>query len=186
MAIAAGNQAEAAKTQVEKLDAGVQQTSKLASAAGKANEIAQQAIEIQTRPWINVPGRIDNLGTIVLRNFGRSPAIIMQPRFVLANIGKPQIFWWDYSLKDPNLCAQFGDRFKTPVFPDELRPIRFDSFDAESNQQKLRHPPYLSGCIVYFNPAGGGPYKTKFVYSIIYEDDSSEISSIELRDVQTQ
>lgn len=89
----ANKQSTAAIKQVEKLEAGVNETSRLATAAGEANDIARDANKqsrenaiLSERPWIglstaNVSGmKIGERPTIAFRivNFGKTPGVKVQ------------------------------------------------------------------------------------------------------------
>jgi len=194
-------QADAARSQVAKLEAGVKQTARLASAANDANRIAKQAFEVQTRPWIDVPEHIQNakpnawssdspsfvssVFKLALHNFGKSPAVVAEPHFVFANLNKSEIRFWKVNLRFPDLCANPETRFKVPVFPDVKEDRSIQAF-TESNEDGNRTPPYnLSGCIVYYGATGGGPYVTRVVYYVNYSSDLKTIN-MDRTDIEVQ
>jgi hypothetical protein len=172
----------------------------------RTNNLTQQAVNLsknQFRPWIDVPESIQNaepdggssdnpffasaIFTLPLRNLGQSPAIVMEPHFVFANLNKPEIRFWSVNLKFPDLCADPKGRFKVPVFPSVTRDKFVQAFVAESNASQTTTPPHhLSGCIVYYGTSGGGPFMTRAVYVVTYTPDFKSIKSIKLTDIQAE
>ncbi|HKW65460.1 MAG TPA: hypothetical protein VJN89_23115 [Candidatus Acidoferrum sp.] len=199
LAVAAKKQADAAADQVKKLQAGVQETSRLASAAQDANGISKQAMENQTRPWIGIEGdpqltsfRITPAGILrmtfdfVVRNYGQSPAILAgTPHFILSDLVKPEPRMWVVNGKQ-DVC-DYGEplpggprgapRFPQPVFQGSAS-IHHIFVDQTLTAQDppfsdLQLYTFLSGCIVYSGTIGG-PYKTRVIYRVLYSSSEEK------------
>jgi hypothetical protein len=177
-------------------------------AADNSNKIARLALEIQTRPWIEAPEKITSAIpdafsskhhffdaaelTIPLHNFGQTPAIVMEPRLIFGNLGKPEIRFFEPGPNMParrDLCANPESRFKIPVFQGTIKPKSVQAFVADSDSylsdREGGRPPWnLFGCIVYYGSEGGGPYTTKVVYNVSYSDDLKTITGIYLVDME--
>jgi hypothetical protein len=196
LAQAATNQASAAADQVRKLQAGVIETAKLATAAINANTIANRSLEAQTRPWIGIDGvpevietRVSNsppgksvIFNLKLRNYGSSPALTARPAFaVIEDAGTARITLFDqYEMcprADEDLTENNPRRVITSVFPGIDASITQEVVAASKpSEYQPATPPestrfsLLIGCIAYKGPAGG-PYHMKVLYSIEYSRD---------------
>ena len=190
--------AKAMADQVAKLQAGVNETSRLATAAQNANTIAQQATEMQTRPWIGIesdptPENVtittwqDNplfKFDLVLRNYGQSPAIVAgNPIFVFGDLGgKPEARRWKAVWKD-DICTYHERvppkdwRFPRPVFQGTSYTFHINaSTKPEFMPGKGMLYNFLSGCIVYTGPTGGY-YRARVVYAIQYSGETKTSAS---------
>jgi hypothetical protein len=183
----------AASNQVQQLQAGVDETSKLASAAADANKIAQQATWTQTRPLIGVEGNpnITQFAsggsgvnfTLTLHNYGQYPAKLDEPYFLLGDIGKGET-----RLLPSDLCSHSPSRFLTPIFPGreiERRIQAFHTADSMPSPNSKRFD-YLYGCIVYHGAAGSPPYNLRVIYYVLYSEDITRIEKIEFRDLNVE
>jgi len=201
-AIDTHNLAGAAANQVAKLQAGVDQTSRLAKAAEDANQAARNAIEAQNRPWVGVeelPQFVDAKNPLkfdlVLHNYGQSPAIVAtRIHFRLGWWVKPEIRFAVASERGDDGCkvdpypsqspsTQFS-RFSVPIFQGETKkiPAEVERLIRNSDPPNLDYA-YLLGCVAYTGNTGG-PYKLLLMYYLTY-DASHSVSGIELVDIRT-
>lgn len=170
--------------QVGELKESAAQTARLARNTETANEVAKEALEVQTRPWLNIEGEPFNergQWTLSLGNYGVSPAILAEPNFVTSNIGepKPRIDRWTKELTE-ELCGHPIRKFNTPIFHGKIgkRPI-----ELHGEQPGYR---YLYGCFVYYGPSIGGPHYLKVAYFIDYFPDQITIKGLEYADSEVE
>ena len=179
LAVAAGDQAKAAKTassamtkQVDKLQAGVNQTARLAKAS-------EDATEKQTRPWIGIDGPIELDGTgvtsefanltIKLGNYGQSPGIVPANLAFGFTIGGTHGGWWEqyHICEDAERPLHETNELKRrldTVFPGNDGVI-VEHASAKYYAGDPRRPKLiLIGCIAYQN-SKGNIYFTRVGYS---------------------
>jgi hypothetical protein len=157
-ATAAQNAAQAMANQVTKLQAGVEQTAKLVQASEIANSNSTQATEAQTRPWIGIEG--DPGISVVLKNFGHSPAIK-----VFVNFRHDAL----YTPISPKLCEDADKRLDASLDPTRKEfPSRdFAIFPGATHTETplIHDGDAVIGCIAYTGmTAGIPPYHTIIVY----------------------
>jgi hypothetical protein len=181
LADAASKQANAAADQVTKLQAGVDQSAKLATNTGTANGIAAETFEAQTRPWIEIrtdPSEFEQAGwglrfNLGLSNSGHSPAIgvSIDPQFWLL----PNKYDTDFVFENFPICGA-NKKFKpdgqpgidtTVIFPGEtasnIFPVANIPSDARPGPLSYFN---LAGCIVYAERPNGPIYQTRVIYNI--------------------
>jgi hypothetical protein len=188
--------ATAASKQVTKLQAGVDQTAKLASAAARANDIAKQAMEAQTRPWIGIEGELRLAKTNLtndditiefdfkLRNYGQSPATKVAYVFSLdpSFKGYTALPYQKSDCSDADQRSSASDPSTSSrlqsIFPgDSGATIIHDSAYLKRNNGALAW--YLVGCIAYQGPTGEGTlHHTRVIYAIAYRNGNTQISGL--------
>ncbi len=146
-ATAFSNAAKAMTDQVQKLQAGVEQTSKLVTAADTANMNFREALEAQTRPWVGPDGepRDAHSGTIIpgtepaqfaidftieLNNFGHSPA----QRVTVEHVRSPML----RASENMVACQNADKRIRT----DTGHPLLLTIFQGSPKSYKIEgsHP----------------------------------------------
>jgi hypothetical protein len=178
LADAAVKQANASTAQVGKLQAGVDETARLAAAAASANKIAQQAIETQTRPWIGIDGEYYKpypIATfnLVITNYGPSPAILAgEPIGRVRHSNKAELRYWREFFKE-DICGQY-ERFPLGR-PTELPRIRIPVFQGKDIKRPISS--YLGGqqtdpitdlwvCVPYGGSDGIPKYQISMLYLV--------------------
>ncbi len=147
-----------------------------------ANEIAQQAIEAQTRPWLSAMDNPKITQThefptniafdINVRNFGSSVGLFMPPKFVFSETNKPSV---NVPLAD-RMCQEIPRGINRPelvenaVFPGEAgtRTKNVIAWNEDSKYQ--RRPQFAVGCIAYIG-TGVTVYYTEVAYLLSFASD---------------
>jgi hypothetical protein len=177
------NLAKAASDQVAKLQAGVEQTARLANNTAGANTLAAQAMENQSRPWIAIedPTDVTTIGPSLhfrakLVNYGQSLAVrvVHTEKFGLFR-GKvaPRSWFETYKIcPEPVDVSENIGKDADIVFPgkdaavtQEVDAVDLVSPPAEPTLISPASYNLLYGCIAY-RGAIGGPYYTKVIYHI--------------------
>jgi hypothetical protein len=191
---AAGNLAEAAKAQTDKMTKSLEKTDSLirqAAAQAKAtNTLAEQArrsanigaqsLESQTRPWITIDGDFQEITsdasasdvtvrfTLKLRNYGQSPALLInhqQFKLVTTGIPRPSL------LDQYKVCDEADGALARGTTQRGFMDIVFPGPDSMVPQSigiiAPEQPPAnaMISCIAYRGP-NGGPYHTRLIYSV--------------------
>jgi len=175
---AATDAAQAMTNQVSKLQAGVDQSSRLADEAGKANTNAARALEAQTRPWIGVIGEPENIKqgdilkgvdpqthgidfTIKLKNFGQFPATRVTPHAIA--LYKNTVDVRESVCREANKAIGDKPHFPkfTAIFPGDVESTPISGVNMEE-----RSNPHLLICVAYKGrDASLSPYNTWIVYT---------------------
>jgi hypothetical protein len=186
LVVATGNQATAAKNQVTKLEAGVQQTTILAGAAKTSNEISKQAMETQTRPWVGIsdvtfvvePGKENSWRSIVsasmtstVRNYGATPAHKVGIYFEAFEAIKAYGQWPYITRPMCEKAEQEGGRdipmhpsYPESIFPD-AKGVKIS--DSVSVRKGTQWPDTnILGCIAYQSTFNESWHHTRFMYGL--------------------
>jgi hypothetical protein len=196
--------AKAASDQVTKLQAGVDETHKLALAAEDANTNAKEAIEAQTRPWLGIEGGLQSISTNVsepsisvsfefaLRNYGQSPAIKVSSAFEFSLPYK----YLRAGTAQTAACERAGKTSSTVDRPDFFPSIILASiFPGDSGVSTIHQsasfnlpdpkqpftPDVIVGCIVYQGSKDGKLRHTRVMYTVSSRDPENRARITGLR-----
>ena len=193
----------AASDQVQKLQAGVTQTTKLASAAENANKIAQQAINAQTRPWLGIESDLTSIKTDIsekniyvsfdfrLRNYGQSPAIKVSHAFDFSlpykylRAGTAQTAACERAERASSVVDKpdfFPSIILASIFPGDsgVSTIHGGAGFDRPDPASITTPNVLVGCIVYQGTKDGILHHARIMYVVSSRDNDGRIKSFTL------
>ena len=153
----------------------------------KANTLAHEALEAQTRPWLGVvdmtpidSGRDGNqrfaIFTFRLKNYGPSPALRASYTFQFGNTVKDRearlATTCDDAKKASTTSNPLGAMNLLSVFPGDsgaTPPIRDSVYTSDPAL-------FVAGCVAYQGQTGGVVHTTRFVYTFRQDKIKATIS----------
>ena len=191
LAVQAKNQADRTKDIADRALDQAKATNRLAAEAKRSADVAQQALEVQTRPWLTItdisPVRAwrstehiqFNFG---LRNSGQSPA--NQAAFAFELRREPasglglHVFDSVCASSDARLAEPFFTRNSISVFPGDFGTITAEG-EAHNTPDGDFRASHLVGCISYRGSASSSAlYHTRLDYETVWGTDMSPMRQL--------